>query len=148
MLPLGKFHFNKEKRITMFILLMIHSIIRWLIVIAAAAAIVKFALGWLQGGSFQKVDRILASAFSGLMDLEVTLGIVFLIWDGIANTGFPMFRIEHGVTMILAAIAGHLPALWKNAADKLRFRQTLFCIVGALLLVYLGVALLPGGWNR
>ena len=129
-------------------LLMIHSLVRWLIVIAAVAAIIKFALGWLQGGTFQKSDRILTSAFGGLMDLQVTLGIVFLVWDGIANTGFPMFRIAHAATMIFAAVAGHLPARWKNAADKIRFRNTLFCVLGALALVYLGVALLPKGWSE
>jgi hypothetical protein len=129
-------------------LLMIHSLVRWLIVITAVAAIVKFALGWLQGGSFQKIDRILASAFSGLLDLQVTLGIIYLIWDGVAKTGFPMFRIEHGFTMILAAVVGHLPARWKNAAGKSHFRNTLLCVLGALVLIYLGVVRLPGGWSR
>ena len=34
------------------ILLMIHSIVRWLIVLVAIVAAVKFALGWLRGGTF------------------------------------------------------------------------------------------------
>ncbi len=129
-------------------LLMIHSLLRWLIVIAAVVAIVKFALGWLQGGSYQKFDRILTAAFSGLMDLQVTLGLIFLIADGIAGAGYPIYRIEHGFTMIVAAVVSHLPARWKTASDALRFRNTLFCIVGALMLVYLGVSQLPGGWSR
>jgi hypothetical protein len=132
----------------MSILLMIHSVVRWLIVIVAVVAAVKFTLGWLRGGAFKGMDRGLAAGFSGLMDLQATLGIIFLIWDGIVNSGFPMFRIEHAVMMILAVVVGHLPARWKNAADKIRFRNTLFCILGALVLVYVGVALLPGGWGR
>ena len=128
-------------------LLMIHSLVRWLIVIAAVAAIVKLAWGWLQGGSFQKIDRILASAFSGLMYLQVTLGVIYLVWNGRAGVGFPAFRITHGLIMIAAAALGHLPARWKTAADSTRFRNTLFCILGALALVYLGVALLPEGWS-
>lgn len=130
------------------ILLMIHSIVRWLIVIVALVAVVKFAIGWLRGGAFKGMDRGLASGFSGLMDLQVTLGIILLVWSGLAGAGFPMFRIEHATTMIIAAVLGHLPARWKTAADSVRFRNTLFCILGALLLVYVGVMRLPGGWTR
>jgi multisubunit Na+/H+ antiporter MnhB subunit len=82
------------------------------------------------------------------MDLQVTLGIILLVWSGLAGAGFPMFRIEHATTMIIAAVLGHLPARWKTAADSVRFRNTLFCILGALLLVYVGVMRLPGGWSR
>ncbi len=130
------------------ILLVIHSYLRWLIVLVAITAIVKFAIGWLRGGEFKGMDRGLASGFSGLLDLQVTLGLIFLIWTGLTGAGFPMFRIEHGITMIVAAVVAHLPARWKNAADKVRFRNTLFCILGALLLIYVGVMSLPGGWSR
>lgn len=130
------------------ILFLIHSHMRWLILLVALVAIVKFAIGWLRGGAFKGMDRGLASGFSGLMDLQVTLGIIFLVWSGLAGAGFPMYRIEHATTMIIAAVLGHLPARWKNAAAGIRFRNTLFCIIGSLLLVYVGVMRLPGGWTR
>ena len=130
------------------ILFMAHSGLRWLILLVAAVAIVKFALGWLQGSEFKGMDRGLASGFSGLIDLQTTLGIIFLIWDGLANTGFPMHRIEHGVMMIVAAFAGHLSSRWKNAADNIRFRNSLFLVGGVLVIIFVGVARLPGGWSR
>ena len=129
------------------ILLMIHSILRWLIVIAAVIVSVKFALGWLRGGAFQKIDRGLVSGFSGLVDLQVMLGIIFLIWNGLAGAGFPMFRIEHAVTMFVAAVVAHLPARWKNADDKTRFRNSLFIILDTLIIIFIGVARLPKGWG-
>jgi len=129
------------------ILLMIHSILRWLIVIAAVIVSVKFALGWLRGGAFQKMDRGLISGFSGLIDLQVTLGIIFLIWNGLAGAGFPMFRIEHAVTMIIAAVVAHLPARWKNADDKTRFRNSLFIVLDTLIIIFIGVVRLPKGWG-
>jgi hypothetical protein len=132
----------------MLIILMFHSILRWLIVIVAVVAIVKFAMGWLRGGAFKGMDRGLASGFSGLIDLQVTLGVIYLIWDGLAGSGFPMYRIEHAVTMIVAAVVAHLPAMWKKAEDKIRFRNSLFVILAVLVIVYLGVARLPGGWTR
>lgn len=130
------------------ILLMAHSGVRWLILLVAAVAVVKFALGWLQGGEFKGMDRGLASAFSGLMDLQVTLGLILLLWSGFAGVGFPLFRIEHAVAMILAAVVGHVPARWKNTESKRRFRNTLFAVIGSILLVIVGISLLPGGLSR
>jgi hypothetical protein len=115
------------------------------IVIVALAAIVKFALGWLRGGAFKGMDRGLSSGFSGLVDLQVTLGIIYLVWDGFASTGFPMFRIQHGITMVIAAFVGHLSARWKNADDKTRFRNSLFVMIAVLAIIFVGVAQLPGG---
>ena len=133
----------------MSILLMIHSIIRWLIVLVALVALVKFALGWLRGGAFKGMDRGLASGFSGLMDLQATIGLIILLWNGLVDgAGFPLYRIEHTVAMVAAVVVGHLPSRWKSAEDKTRFRNTFLCIVGALVLVFIGVASLPGGWTR
>jgi hypothetical protein len=130
------------------ILLIGHSHLRWLVLLVAVLAVVKFAVGWLRGSEFKGMDRGLAAGFSGAMDVQATLGLILFIWMGVANMGFPMYRIEHAVTMIIAAVVAHLPARWKSAADNIRFRNTLFCILGALLLVYVGVMRLPGGWNR
>jgi len=130
------------------ILFMAHSGLRWFLLLVAAIAVVKFALGWLQGGEFKGMDRGLVSGFSGLMDLEVTLGILFLLWSGFTGAGFPIYRIEHGVIMILAAVAAHLPARWKSADSKKRFRNTLFTIIGSILLVIVGLTILPGGLRR
>jgi len=129
-------------------LLIAHSHLRWLILLVALVAVLKFAFGWLRGGAFKGMDRGLAAGFSGLMDLQATLGIILLVWGGLAGTGFPMFRIEHAVTMIVAAAVAHLHSRWKNAEDKTRFRNSLFIILDTLIIVFIGVARLPGGWGR
>ena len=127
------------------ILLTVHSYLRWLIVIVAIVAAVKFALGWLGGGAFKGMDRGLASGFSGLLDLQVTLGLILLIWGGLAGVGFPAFRIVHALIMILGAVVAHLHVLWKNADDKLRFRNSLFIVLDVLIIIFIGVAILPVG---
>jgi len=130
------------------ILFMAHSGLRWLILLVAAIAVVKFALGWLRGGQFKGMDRGLISGFSGLMDLQALLGVIFLLWNGFSGAGFPMYRIEHGVTMIVAAVVAHLSARWKNADDKIRFRNNLYIILASLVLVLIGILILPGGLSR
>lgn len=126
------------------ILLVAHSWVRWLILLVAVIAIIKFAVGWLRAGIYGGMDRGLMSGFSGLMDLQSTLGIILLLWGGFAGVGFPMSRILHGLIMIVAAVVAHMSARWKNMDDTTRFRNNLFIIAGSLLLVLIGISILPG----
>ena len=127
-------------------LLMLHSILRWGIVLVGLLALVKFLVGWARKTEFAKMDRGLSAGFSGLMDLQVTLGFILFFWSGLTGGGFPMFRIEHMTVMLVAAILGHLPTFMKKSQNK--FAVALTAVVGALLLVFVGVARLPGGWSR
>lgn len=128
------------------ILLEIHSILRWAIVVVGLVAIVKFVIGWARKSGFDKWDRGLSAGFSGLMDLQVTLGLLHFLITGFGGAGFPMFRIEHLTTMLVAAAVAHAPSMFKKAANK--HAVALGAVVGALVLVYIGVARLPGGWSR
>jgi hypothetical protein len=117
-------------------------------VIVAFAAIIKFAIGAFSGGAFKSMDRGLSSGFSGLMDTQVLLGLIYFIWNGIVTSAWPGFRFEHLTVMLVAAVVAHLPARWKKASDKMRFRNALFAVLFALFFVYVGVSRLPGGWAR
>jgi hypothetical protein len=127
-------------------LLTIHSFVRWIIMFVALVAIVKFAVGWAANSLFKGMDRGLASGFSGLMDLQVLLGLVYFIWNGLAIAGFPMYRILHMVTMLIAAAVAHLPSRFKALNDKLRFQYSFLAIIASLILVLIGISFLPNGW--
>ena len=127
-------------------LLTIHSILRWIIILIAALAVVKFALGWAMNSSFKGMDRGLAAGYSGLLDTQVLLGLIFFVWNGFAEEGFPAFRWFHMIVMILAAALGHVPSRLKALGDKQRFLYSLVAILGTLVLIYFGVRLLPEGW--
>jgi hypothetical protein len=131
------------------IVLMLHSVVRWLIILVAAIAVVKFTIGWRRGLAFSGMDRGLSSAFSGLMDAQVLLGFIYFFWTGFAaGVGFPAHRLEHMGIMLLAAVVAHLSALWKKADDKVRFRNTLFVVLDTIIIILIGVSRLPGGWSR
>jgi hypothetical protein len=126
--------------------LTLHSIVRWLTVLAAAALIVKYAIGWLKQQPFDKAARALGAAFSGLMDTQLLLGLIFFIWDGITiEGGFGLrHRWEHLGVMLIAVVIAHLPAMWKKQDDATRYRNTLMAVIVSLVLVIVGVATLPG----
>jgi hypothetical protein len=126
------------------VLFYIHSWLRWLILLVAAIAVVKSIIGLAGRHEFDKMSGGLTSAFSGLMDLQVLIGLIYLLWSGFAGAGFPMQRIEHLVTMIIAAVVAHLPAVWKNKPAAVRYRNGLIVILVSLLLVVAGVFALNG----
>jgi hypothetical protein len=128
------------------ILLVIHSILRWVIVVVGLAAMLNSLVGWGRNSAFGKIDRGLTSAFSGLMDLQVTLGLLYFLITGFGGAGFPAFRIEHMATMLVAAVVAHTPGMFKKAPN--RHAVAFAAVLGAMILVVIGVALLPGGWSR
>lgn len=129
-------------------ILTIHSFVRWLIVVAGILALLRFGFNWFRAGTFGGIDRGLRASYAGLMDLQVLTGLVFLIWTGTTGAGFPVLRIEHAVTMILATVAAHAPGRVQASGDRIRFRNHFLAVVLSLALIYLGVSRLPGGWSR
>jgi uncharacterized membrane protein YphA (DoxX/SURF4 family) len=124
-------------------LLTLHGEIRWLVALVAVIAIIKFAIGWLNRSAYQGMDRGLMAAFTGLLDLNLLLGLLLLIFGG----GFTPARIEHAVTMLIAVVIAHASAAWRRSDNaSLKFRNNLFAILGALLFVIIGVVRLRGGW--
>ena len=124
------------------IILAVHSINRWLIVLIGVIAAIKFLLGWLTKSNYQPVDRGLMSAYTGLLDLQLLLGIILLIFGGVEQ-----YRIEHAVTMIIALVLAHLSRIWRDKPDPVKFRNNFFAITLGLLLIFAGVSLLPLGWS-
>jgi hypothetical protein len=139
-------YFNEETIVN--ILLLVHSWLRWVIFIVAVIAIVRFLWGWLGGREYKGMDRGLMAGFSGLMDLQATLGLILLLWSGFSGLGFPRYRLEHAFVMIAAAVVAHLSARWKNAEHSIRFRNHVLLIAISLVLVVIGIAVLPGGLSR
>lgn len=131
----------------MTILLAIHSIVRWAITLVAIALIVRLAIGLMKKQAFDQSARVLTAAFSGLMDTQMLLGILYLLIGGFGAVGFPRYRLEHAGMMLIAVIVAHLPAAWKKLPDNIRTRNTLIAVIVALLIVFIGVIPL-GGWVR
>ena len=90
------------------------------------------------------LDRGLMSGYSGLLDLNVLLGLILIV-----GLGFTLLRIEHAATNIIAVVAAHfLAQRAKKIEDaKLKARTSLLGVVVSLAIIVVGVALI-GGWTR
>jgi uncharacterized membrane protein YfhO len=128
----------------MIALLTVHSIVRWAVTLVALVLVARLALGLVKKQPFDKMASDLTSTFGGLMDMQLLLGLLFFIWNGML-AGFGLrYRWEHLTVMLLAVIVAHLPSMWKKLPDEKRYRNSLIAVIAALVLVILGVALLPG----
>ena len=110
-----------------------HSLNRWLIVIVGIVAAVKFFIGWLGNKDYQSMDRALMSGYTGLLDLQLLLGILLLITRGVVD-----YQIEHTITMVIASVLAHLSRLWRDKEDKAKFRNNFVVIVVGLILMAAG----------
>lgn len=122
----------------------LHSIVRWVILLGGTCITLKFLAGWLLKTEFQKLDRILAAGLSGILDLQALIGFGYLIWDGVEGAGFPRYRWEHALLMIVAAVIAHISSRWQKEPSAIRFRNTAFLFAASLLIIIAGVTLLPG----
>lgn len=119
----------------------IHGELRWVIAIVALIIIIKFAIGWLGKRDYQSLDRTLLLVYTILMDVNLLLGFILLFALGVSG----MARLEHAVTMILAVVAAHLTALWRNSEDSpTKYRNQLLMVLLSLVFVLLGVLRIRG----
>ncbi len=126
------------------VLLTLHSIVRWLVVIVAVVAVVRYALVMTDRAQGSGMDRGLMSGYTGLLDLNVLLGLILIV-----GLGFTAQRIEHAVTNIIGVAVAHILAQRARKIDdaKLKARTNLLGVVISIVIIVVGVALV-GGWTR
>jgi hypothetical protein len=113
-----------------------HSGLRYLVLLAAVAALVAAIAGWRRSAA-GRPERILMASFVGLVDLQVVLGLVLL-----ALRPFYGALVGHIVMMVVAAIAAHAGALLARRREPGRSGSparaatvvvTLLLIVGGIM---------------
>src|SRR5262245_15321920 len=71
------------------LVLLIHSYLRWAVLLAVVALFVRTLLGWQKARAWQPADERLHSASVGLVDLQFLLGLVlYLLLSPISKAFF------------------------------------------------------------
>lgn len=111
-----------------------HSGLRYLVLLAALVALVVLVRGLTGGRPYDRTARIAAAAFTGLLHLQVLLGILLVV----LGIWYPAL-MGHVTMMILAAAAAQILTVWgKKEADPKRGHTLSLAGVGVALLLILG----------
>ena len=118
--------------------LALHSVVRWLVLIAGAWIVVLSWRGWLGRRQWTSAEGIAARSFVGLLDFQFLIGVsLYVFFSPLTRHGFrdmgaamrdaPVryFLVEHPLIMLGAIAAAHAGAvmLKRASSDPERFQR-------------------------
>jgi hypothetical protein len=133
-------------------LLIAHSYLRWLVLLAAVVAVIVCFLGLLGGKPFKPGGRKTGAIFTGLLDLQFLLGLALYFISPIVGTALKnmsaamkipelrFFAVEHSTVMILGVILAHIGSIRSKRApdDKTAYSRALLWYTIVLILLLWG----------
>lgn len=139
------------------IIRVIHSIVRWIVVLVGLWAVMRAWFGMFTGRSWNSWDRMSGQMFNTALDFQLLLGVLLfflssearsLVMDisisvPLASLGYSIFR--HVGFALLAAIIAHLGsrASRKAATTRTRFARAALLFTLAFVLLYFAI---PWPW--
>ena len=111
-----------------------HSGLRYLVLLAAFAALAYLLAGLVRGIEFNKLARILTGAYTGFLDLQVLLGVV--LW--LLVPSYPAL-IGHIVMMLAAATAAHMGSVLNKRRETPNWSAALAGVTISLILIVGGI---------
>ncbi len=134
-------------------LLSLHSIVRWVVVIAGVIAVVQALRGLLGRRQWTRLDDRLGLAFTSALDTQLLLGVLLyvvspLIQAVFADFGAAMgvtaqrfFAMEHALLMIVAVVLAHVgrARIRRAPDDESRYRQAALFFGLALLVILVAI---------
>ncbi len=133
--------------------LYLHSYLRWVVLILAIVAIVKYASGLSGNKTFTDGDRKIGLFYMISMDVMLLLGLILYFISPITQAAFDDFgaamkekalrfwAVEHFLGMIIAVVLTHIgySKIKKPAGGNSRFRIGLIFFGIALLVMLLSI---------
>jgi hypothetical protein len=128
--------------------LSLHSLVRWVVIIAGVIALVRYGYGWLKAGTpFTVRDQQLAVVYAVVVTVQFVLGVINLILLLLIGGFTPGRDIEHTVYgLIITALASIGARRWKDAPAQTRFRNLFLIVLITILLALLSVWRLRGSF--
>ncbi len=116
------------------IALLLHSFVRFVILLIAVIGIIKTLVALLQKSAAAKLDQTLASVFVGLYDLQALLGILIVFLGGLTQA-------VHPIVMLIGLVVAHgLQTLTKRAGGQQAHLNRLALYVVPLAIILFGLA--------
>ncbi len=113
------------------IVLLLHSLVRFLIIIIAVVGVIKTIVNLARQAAPAGADRGIGSAFLGLYDLQVLLGLLIILLGGLTNA-------IHPIIMFIGVIIGHVLQRMSRQGTGNSANWTLLALYIVPLLIILG----------
>lgn len=113
---------------------LVHSLVRFVILVLALVGIVKALLSLAQKSAPAQLDQTLAAAFLGLYDLQVLIGLLIILLGGLTNVIHPI------VMFVGVALAHGLQAMTKRAEGANAPLYRLAFYIAPLLVILVGLS--------
>ncbi|MGH7654181.1 MAG: hypothetical protein ACREN6_05910 [Gemmatimonadaceae bacterium] len=134
-------------------LLIIHSYLRWLVLLAGVLAIFRMTRGYSSGAVYGPTDRRYAAIFVGIFDLQFLIGLILygtspLTRGAMQNMTTAMqdphtrfFVAEHPMMMFVALCVAHGASIWSRKAtvDRAKFMRASLGFSLAMGLILAGI---------
>lgn len=118
------------------VVLLLHSLVRFVVLLIAIVGIIKVLLNLVQKSEPAPADRAIGSAFLGAYDLQVLLGLLIIFLGGLTNA-------LHPIVMFIGVLSAHgLQAMSRRAEGaNVHFIRLAFYVV-PLLIILAGLAII------
>jgi hypothetical protein len=139
------------------IVLLLHSWVRWLVLLSGLGALVTFWRGALAEQRFSAVESRAMRLFLGVLDTQVLLGLLlYFVFSPLGlpraadfpmvmkNTVLRYFAVEHWFGMLMALVAAHGLWVWAKRGPVERRRARALWAVGVTLLLIVVMIPWPG----
>jgi H+/gluconate symporter-like permease len=134
-------------------LLQIHSVLRWLVLLAGLVAVARLANGYSRNHPYGPADQRASRIFVGLFDLQFLIGLILyatspIVRDAMKNMATAMqephtrfFVAEHPMMMFIALCVAHGSSIWarKSSSDRVKFLRSAIGFALALGLILAGI---------
>ncbi|AKQ63757.1 hypothetical protein A176_000669 [Myxococcus hansupus] len=134
------------------VVLLLHSWLRWGVVVLGAFALGKSLWGWMRGREWTAVDRRVQVAFVSAFDLQMLLGMtLYFALSPLTPRSFEAFRmnmgisqlrffgLDHPLMMLLALTAAHAASAMSRRDGPAQQRHRTWAIgllIAALLIAF------------
>lgn len=115
----------------MAIVLMLHSLVRYLVLLAAVIGLIKAIYNWVMKNPSGKADGILAGIFLGSFDLQALLGVLVILLGGL---GGPLHPLLMFVALVIAH--GFGAAVKRSAAGNVHWLRLAFYFVPLAIVLF------------
>jgi hypothetical protein len=135
------------------VVLVLHNLLRWVVVLTAAWALMRAWSGWLGKRPWSKADRQAGAFFGISLDVQLLLGLILAFISPILRAAygdlgslamqdpFRFFLIEHMPVMVAAVFLVHIgtAAARKGADDTAKHRRAAIWFTLAALAIAIAI---------